>query len=498
MEDGQAAHPGVEHADRPRIHRPIVSPEYAVFLVRRLLVILLVLGAVLAAPGVARAAEVSLTMDDGVRIDATLLTPVGTPPAGGWPAVMLFHGLGGSHTQLLPLAGAFREQGYAVFLPDARGHGTSGGFVSLDGPREVADVRAEFAWLAARPEVSDTQIGAWGISLGGGAAWNSVVAGVPFKALETVETWSDLYTALFPRNLAKSGAIFGFAQSVPPERIQPELRPLVPQMIAGENLGTIREVLGVRSSLRFLKTVTTPSFLFQGRRDFAFDIDQAADAYRALSGPKRLYVGDFGHAPSTFPGPDVGTLLGEGLRWYDRFLKGIPNGVEKEKPVEVAPDPWRGKTVSFATLPKVKRITVTSRGRNAITRGGKVVRTFRLAGKVEQFGAPVVRVTASSRTQWPHVVAVLTAVKANGAETVLSDGGAATSFGRKPQTISFKLISDANLIPRGAKLRLYLGATSTIQSLKNLLYLKPVPAGSQLTIRKVSLTLPVLPKTISG
>ena len=465
--------------------------------VRRALILAACVAATAAAPGVARAGEVSLTMDDGVRIDATLLTPVGTPPSGGWPAVMMFHGLGGSHTTLLPVAGTFREQGYAVFLPDARGHGTSDGFVSLDGPREVADVRTEFQWLAARPEVSDTQIGAWGISLGGGAAWNSVVAGVPFKALETVETWSDLYTALFPRNLAKSGAIFGFAQSVPTDRIQPELRPLVPQMIAGENLPTIREVFGVRSSLRFLKAVTTPSFLFQGRRDFAFDIDQATAAYRALAGPKRLYVGDFGHPPSTFPGPDVGALLGQGLRGYDRFLKGMPNGVDTEKPVEVAPDPWRGKTVSFAGLPNVKRVTLTSRGHATIAPRGKSVRQFRIKQRVEQFGAPVVRVTASSRTQWPHLVAVLTLVKADGSETVLSDGGAATSFGRAPRTVSFKLVSDANLIPPGGRLRLYLGATSTVQSLGNLLYLKPVPDGSQLAIRKVSLTLPLLPKTIS-
>ena len=437
-------------------------------------------------------------MDDGVRIDATLLMPVGTPPSGGWPAVMMFHGLGGSHATLLPFAGTFREQGYAVFLPDARGHGTSTGFVSLDGPREVADVRAEFQWLAARPEVSDTQIGAWGISLGGGAAWNSVVAGVPFKALEAVETWSDLYTALFPRNLPKSGAIFGFAQSVPVERIHPELRPLVPQMISGENLDTVRGVLGTRSSLRFLKAVTTPSFLFQGRRDFAFDIDEATAAYRALAGPKRLYVGDFGHAPSSFPGPDVGLLLGQGLRWYDRFLKGMPNGVDTEKPVEVAPDPWRGRTVSFGGLPKVKRVTLSSRERSSIGARGKATRTFKITRKVEQFGAPVVRVTASTRTQWPHLVGVLTLVKANGSETVLSEGGAATTFGPKGRTVSFKLVSDANLIPRGVKLRLYLGATSTIQSLGNLLYLKFVPAGSQLTIRKVGLTVPVLPNTISG
>ncbi|MFL5919580.1 MAG: alpha/beta hydrolase, partial [Gaiellaceae bacterium] len=255
---------------------------------RRLAVVLCALAAVLSAPAFARAAEISLTMDDGVRIDASLLVPDGPAPAGGWPAIMMFHGLGGNHRGLVGgLGPAYLAKGYAVFAPDARGHGTSGGYVSLDGPREVADIRAEFAWLADRPEVSDTLIGAWGISLGGGAAWNSVVAGVPFKALETFETWSDLYGALYPQNLGKAGAIYQFAQSVPSDRIDPALRPYVPQMIGNENLPAVRDLLGTRSSLRFMSAVTVPSFLFQGRRDFAFDIDQAADAYRRLAGPKR-------------------------------------------------------------------------------------------------------------------------------------------------------------------------------------------------------------------
>jgi predicted acyl esterase len=468
-------------------------------LVRRLFLLVSVLGVALAAPGLAQAKELSLTMDDGVRIDAALVVPDGTPPAGGWPAVMMFHGLGGSHTSLVSgLAPAYLAKGYAVFAPDARGHGTSGGFVSLDGPREVADIRAEFQWLAALPEISDTQIGAWGISLGGGAAWNSVVAGVPFKVLETFETWSDLYRALYPQNLGKAGAIYSFAQSVPTARIDPELRPYVPQMIGNENLPAVRQLLGSRSSLRFMSAVTTPSFLFQGRRDFAFDIDQAVDAYKRLAGPKRLYVGDFGHSPSSFPGPDLVHVLDLSTRWYDRFLKGMPNGVDKEKPVQVASDPWRGKTASFAGMPKIKRFTAVKSGPAGMGARGRIVRTFRpLKRTVEQFGAPIITVTASTQSQWPHLVAVLTAVDAQGKETVLSEGGTLTSFSPKSRSVRFRLISDANLIRRGTRLRIYLGGTSTVQNLANLLYLKLVPDNSVLAVGMVTLTVPVLAKTIS-
>jgi predicted acyl esterase len=471
-----------------------------VHLVRRFLALACLVTFALAAPALGQAAEVSLTMDDGVRIDASLLVPDGAaPPAGGWPAVMLFHGLGGNHKSLVGgLAPAYLSKGYAVFAPDARGHGTSGGYVSLDGPREVADIRAEFQWLAGRPEVSDTQIGAWGISLGGGAAWNSVVAGVPFKALETFETWSDLYTALFPQNLGKSGAIYSFAQSVPGDRIDPALRPYVPQMIGNENLPGVRTLLGTRSSLNALSAVTTPSFLFQGRRDFAFDIDQAAAAYRRLAGPKRLYVGDFGHSPSSFPGADIAHVLDLSTRWYDRFLKGVPNGVDKEKPVQIASDPWTQKTASFARPPAGKNLALVSQASSGLAARGKIVRTFTLRKRsIEQFGAPVVRVTASTPTQWPHLVAVLTSVDARGQETVLTEGGTITRFGTKASTVAIKLISAGNLIRPGSKLRVYLGGTSTVQNVANLLYLKLVPDDSRLTVGKVTVTLPLLPKPIS-
>jgi predicted acyl esterase len=69
-------------------------------------------------------------------------------------------------------ASGFVGREYEVLTFDARGHGESGGLVSIDGPREIADARAIRAWLAGRPEVADEQIGAWGISYGGGAVLN--------------------------------------------------------------------------------------------------------------------------------------------------------------------------------------------------------------------------------------------------------------------------------------------------------------------------------------
>ena len=71
-----------------------------------------------------------------------------------------------------------------------------------------------------------------------------------------------------------------------------------------------------------MKGVKTPVFMMQGRRDFAFGMGQALQAYNALAGPKRLWLGLHGHAPSTFPAADSGSMLAEGAAWFDRYLRG--------------------------------------------------------------------------------------------------------------------------------------------------------------------------------
>src|SRR5919199_1472695 len=100
-----------------------------------------------------------VTMSDGARIAVTYYEPAGTPPPGGWPAVMMFHGLGQTRNSFdLNTWSANRvaetylaPDGYAVLTFDARAHGESEGLFSLDGPRELQDTRELFDWLTSHP-----------------------------------------------------------------------------------------------------------------------------------------------------------------------------------------------------------------------------------------------------------------------------------------------------------------------------------------------------------
>ena len=195
--------------------------------------------------------ELTLHMNDGVDLAATLYEPPNAPPPAGYPAIVLFHSLGGKRQDLAAVAQRFDGQ-FAVLAFDMRGHGQSGGLVSIDGPREIQDAREVYDQLAARPEIDKTRIGAWGISLGGGAVLRSLVQGVPWKTVETVETWTDLYSGLAPQGLAKSGAIFQFLSSVPSNRLDPSVTAIRDDALASRNLKALKTWADQRSSRKLL------------------------------------------------------------------------------------------------------------------------------------------------------------------------------------------------------------------------------------------------------
>jgi alpha-beta hydrolase superfamily lysophospholipase len=459
-----------------------------------------VIGAVvvaLCASGRASAAtqELTLRMNDGVDLAATLYEPDAAPPPAGYPAVVLFHRLAGKRQDLAALAQRLDGQ-FAVLAFDARGHGQSGGLTSISGPREVTDARAVFQQLAARSDIDDAKIGAWGMSMGGGTFLRSLVEGVPWAAVEVTETWTDLYSALAPQNLAKSGAIFQFLSSVPANRLDPSVAAIRDDALASRNLSVLRAWADARSSRKLLSNVRTPLFFFQGRRDFAFDVTQAKAGYALVKGPKRLYIGDFGHAPSTFPGPDFNHLATLGLQWFQRYLVGASPSIAQ---VALAPNPWRGKPRTYKSLPPTRRLSIALSGTDRLAGAGRALRmSGRFTGRAETFGSATVRVTAKLSGGWSRLVAVLTAQPRKGKEVVVTEGGVNTAGLSGTRRLAIRLIDTVTVIPKGARLRLTLASSSLAQNPGNLLYLNlPMPRTARVTIGPAQLTLPILRKTVS-
>jgi predicted acyl esterase len=476
-----------------------------VHLVRRVLVVLALMLAALAPAGRAATGDFTqvdtrVTMSDGVRLAVTYFQPTGTPPPGGWPAVVLLHGLGQTRkssdfVNWSPngMAAQFlAPNGYAVLTYDARAHGESEGLFTLDGPRELADLRELLSWLTTNHPVNPTHIGAYGSSYGGGLLFEAAVEGFPLAAIAPAATWTDLREALAPQGLVRAGVVLGFSQDLPPSRYGPEEAGLLKDIIAERNTAAIRAYLASRSTRSMLGNVRIPTFLLQGRRDFAFDANQALAAYRLLKGPKRLYLGDFGHTPAANPPAEFEYAATEVRLWFDRFLKGVPNGIDKRPPVELAPDPWRPPR-AFKSLPGTKTLTFSFRSKRTLSAAGKIVHTTAPVKRLETFGLPEVKVSFATATGYKHLVAVLSAVTPAGTEIVVSDGGADTqASGKRPKTVTIKLQNEITAIPAGSRLRVTLGARSTVQNVGNLVYLIPVPEGSVAHVGRIVLRLPVM------
>ncbi|HEX3806093.1 MAG TPA: alpha/beta fold hydrolase [Gaiellaceae bacterium] len=440
------------------------------------LVLIAIAGLIWAAPAQA-ISKVSgfQTMSDGTKIAYDLYEPDGAAPAAGWPGVMLLHGLGGSKDDEAALGEVLAAQGYAALAYSARGEGTSTGNLELAGPNEISDERAIEQWLAGLPEVSDTQIGAWGVSYGGGQIWNGLAAGIPFKAVCVVATWTDLYTALWPQNVARSGIVAGFAATVAPR--SPLIQQYETDAVQSLDMPAIQALVQPRSAYAKLPSITAPVYMFQGRVDYAFDVTQAVNGYSRISGPKHLYIGQFGHPPSTFTTPDMAYVQSQSVAWFDHYLKGDANGIDVSKPVTIAAATGSRK-VSFTALPKTKVVPVGFRGTALVRTGASFLQP------VETFGASLLKVQVKKLAHYPRLVATIKA-----GNKVITHGAVVPKVGLD----TIRLANYVQYVPKGTKFSVTFGSAS---ARGDIAYLGFGDTGS-ITLGSADLELQVLTKPVT-
>lgn len=133
--------------------------------------------------------SVTLAARDGAPLVAWYIAPhPGSPNA-----VILLHGVGDNRASMAGFAPLFLDLGYAVLMPDARGHGESGGGVPTFGERESADIHAWANYLRAQQPLHclyglGESMGAAQLlqSLGAEPGFCAVIAESPFATFREV------------------------------------------------------------------------------------------------------------------------------------------------------------------------------------------------------------------------------------------------------------------------------------------------------------------------
>ena len=241
----------------------------------------------------------------------------------------------------------FAEHGYAGLRVDMRGSGDSEGVLTDEYlPLEMQDGLDILEWIAAQPW-SDGKVGLFGLSWGGFNGLQLAALRPPqVGAVVTVCSSDDRYAddvhymggCLLTDNLSWAGNMFAFNSCPPdPANVGDRWREMWLERLEGSGLWLetwlrhqTRDAYWKSGSVNEnYDAIEVPVMAASGWRDGytnpVFRLMQNLDV------PRRAIVGPWGHKyPHTGgPGPAI-DFLGECLAWWDRWLKGIENGVEHE------------------------------------------------------------------------------------------------------------------------------------------------------------------------
>ncbi|MGQ0670379.1 MAG: CocE/NonD family hydrolase [Actinomycetota bacterium] len=296
--------------------------------------------------------HIFIAMSDGACLAATLYVP---ETGGSWPAIL----------EALPyrkddLTASYRpeyvrlaEAGYVVCRVDVRGTGSSEGVAEDEYPvREQKDLVEVIEWLATQGW-STGSVGMYGTSYSG---FNSIQVAMErpsaLRAIIPIYATDDRY--------ADDVHYFGGALKAldlidyPTYMVAMNALPPVPALAGPDWRARWEERVQTNEPwvIRWLEEQTLGPYWRHGSLRPDYDRIEAAtmivagwaDGYtnnslrtmERLRCPKRLILGPWAHAATdtSLPGPNI-DLVPEMLRWWDRWLRGIDNGIDREPPIVV-------------------------------------------------------------------------------------------------------------------------------------------------------------------
>lgn len=305
-----------------------------------------------------------LMMDDGVGLSLTVTHPVdenGEPVAAPLPTIVTFTPYNKNLGNTVPLGGAVNEyfvrRGYNQVFIDVRGTGRSGGGWDPFSAREQQDYPQVLDWIIQQPW-SNGVLGLWGLSATATTALLAAGQGHPaIKAVFPIVPMGDVYRdVVFVGGQASIAFLPAWMTVVvlvstlnPSFYDQPDQYLMaVAEHLAGSNNFLVPRTVGVlaqqpdtaydsdywgaKSPLEVLSGVRAPTFIVGG----LFDIFQRSEPlqYEALKShtTAKLLMGPWDHLQAAdgmgLPMEGVLPLDQIALMWFDRYLKGMPNGAE--------------------------------------------------------------------------------------------------------------------------------------------------------------------------
>ncbi|MFE2211652.1 CocE/NonD family hydrolase [Streptomyces canus] len=309
----------------------------------------LIAGSALGLAPTAQAADagrfVDIAGDGGTVLKANVITPAGADGTRRYPLLVLPTSWGLPQIEYLAQAQKLANSGYIVVTYNVRGFWQSGGEIDVAGPADTADASKVIDWALANTPADAQHIGMAGVSYGAGISLLAAAKDKRVKAVAALSGWADLIDSIYSGRTqhVQAGAVLDGASLVT-GRQSAEIRQIFDNFYAS-NLSKEQEMIDwgkKRSAATYVDQLNqsgTAVMMANAWGDTVFAPNQYADFYEKLTGPKRLELRPGDHATAELTGlfglpNDVWTDTG---RWFDHYLKGVDNGIDREEPVRLKP-----------------------------------------------------------------------------------------------------------------------------------------------------------------
>jgi len=316
-----------------------------------------------ATPTVAGVAFVDIPGDGGTVLKANVVTP--QDGAARHPLLVLPTAWGFPQVQYLAQAQKLAAAGYVVVSYNVRGFWQSGGSIEVAGPPDIADASKVIDWALAHTFADPDRVGMGGVSYAAGISLLAAAHDRRIKAVASLSGWADLIDSIYSGRTQhlQSAALLGGAGYLtgrPSAEFQETLKAFFasdlskePQLIAWGRK---------RSPASYTDRINRngAAVLLAGAwGDTIFPPNQYAGFYERLTGPKRLELRPGDHAT-----PEITGLFGvpndvwtDATRWFDHYLRGVDNGIDRERPVQLK----SRSTGGYEGYPDWKSVAATQR-----------------------------------------------------------------------------------------------------------------------------------------
>lgn len=241
--------------------------------------------------------DFNFVLSDGVTLECTRFIPIGEPPPGGWPAVVLCHGYGGNKGDEQPHAEDQAKFGYYTLVYSMRGQGKSGGKSNLISSLEMRDFIELAGFVKNEESVNPNKIAAVGGSQGGTIPFMAACNGFDLTCIVSDVAAPDFATSWIENNSVKMTLLWSLSYDTTIVRYNDQMKRMRYWILNDNQPGYWDSIAFYmpleRDFMDRVNTCNTPIIISTVWQDRFFSTQGMIKAAYILNVPYRMYFGTF-------------------------------------------------------------------------------------------------------------------------------------------------------------------------------------------------------------